>query len=343
MLIATLALGAPVQSAAPVLPQSFAGWTMAGAATPVEDAGDAVVLKEFGVARSEAVHYSSGKDSLAVRAWEFGDATGAYGAFTFYQQPGMRAEDLGAGGASTGEHFVFWTGATVVDATFTGPAKDEKSALAVLAGLMPKVGGGASVPPSLPHYLPAANLDASTVRYAIGPAGYAQMGGTVPVNNVDFGLDAEAMTAQYLIAGAQTKLTLIMYPTPQIAEGHLKTMQSAMPSLEAKRSGPLVAVVSGTLPADKAQAFLASIHFNDTVTINHPEGYVSEGAKMYRLLFGITMLTVILACAAVFLGLFLGGGRAMLRVMRGKTASALSEEEFISLHLERRRTEPERS
>ncbi len=342
-MMASLALGAPVQNAAPVLPQSFSGWTMTGAPTAPENASDAAVLKEFGVARSEAAHYSLGKNTLSVRAWQFGDATGAYGAFTFYRQPGMHAEDLGAGGASAADHYVLWIGATVVDATFTKPAKDEKTALAVLAGLMPKVGGGASVPPSLPHYLPTANLDASTVRYAIGPAAYAQMGGAVPASNVDFDLDAEAMTAQYTIAGAPAKLTLIMYPTPQIAEGHLKTMQSAMPGLNAKRSGPLVALVSGALSADKAQAFLDSIHFNDIVTINHPEGYVSEGAKMYRLLFGITMLTMILVCAAVFLGLFLGGGRALLRVIRGKTASALSEEEFISLHLEQRQTTPEGS
>jgi hypothetical protein len=338
LLIASAAFAAPTAPppAAPVLPQSFAGWTSvlmkdAPAAPGPEEAG---VLQEFGLSRTEVLVYTKGSADLIVGAWEFKDATGAYGAFTFYRQQGMRAENLGAGGASAGEHYVFWTGATVVDATFTHPASDEKSALAVLAGMMPKVAGGASVPPSLPHYLPAANLDASTVRYAIGPAAYARMGGAVPVSNIDFGLDAEAVTAQYGIAGASTTLTLIMYPTPQIAEGHLKTMLAATQGLHAKRSGPLLAVVSGNLEPEKAQTFLASIHFNDAVTINHPEGYVSEGAKMYRLLIGITMLTVILMGAAILLGIFLGGGRALLRVMRGKTASALSEEEFISLHLE---------
>lgn len=338
LLIASAAFAAPTgpAAAAPLLPQSFAGWTSVLMKDAPAPAGpeEAAVLQEFGLSQRETRMYTKGPAALIARAWEFKDATGAYGAFTFDRQPGMHAEDLGAGGASVADHYVFWTGATVIDATFTRPAKDEKTALAVLAGLMPKVGGGASVPPSLPHYLPPANLDASTVRYAIGPVAYAQMGSAVPVSNVDFGMDAEAMTGQYLISGAPAKLTLIMYPTPQIAEGHLKTMQASMPALEAKRSGPLVAVVSGSLSPDKAHAFLDSIHFNDLVTINHPEGYVSEGAKLYRLLLGITVLTVILAGTALFLGLFLGGGRALFRVMRGKSASALSEEEFISLHLE---------
>ncbi|MGC2618481.1 MAG: hypothetical protein WA414_05520, partial [Acidobacteriaceae bacterium] len=71
LMMASLALGAPVQNAAPVLPQSFSGWTMTGAPTAPENASDAAVLKEFGVARSEAAHYSLGKNTLSVRAWQF--------------------------------------------------------------------------------------------------------------------------------------------------------------------------------------------------------------------------------------------------------------------------------
>jgi hypothetical protein len=78
---------------------------------------------------------------------------------------------------------------------------------------------------------------------------------------------------------------------------------------------------------------LGAIHFNDYVTMNHPEGYVPETVKLYRLLRGITMLTVVLVGGALLLGVFLGGGRAALRLLRGKPASSVSEEEFISLHL----------
>jgi hypothetical protein len=35
----------------------------------------------------------------------------------------------------------------------------------------------------------------------------------------------------------------------------------------------------------------------------------------------------------LLLGLFLGGGRALIRVLRGKPVSSVTEEEFISLHL----------
>ncbi len=78
---------------------------------------------------------------------------------------------------------------------------------------------------------------------------------------------------------------------------------------------------------------LQQVKFNDYVTINHPEGYVPETVKLYRLLTGITVLVVVLICAPFLLGLFLGGGRALYRSVRGKPASTVSDEEFISLHL----------
>ena len=326
--------------AAPLLPQSFAGWTavMAKDVPAAPGPAEAVVLKEDGLSRSGSALYRSGSSDAMIRAWEFSDATGAYSAFTYYRQPQMHAESIGSEAAAAGDHFVFWTGATVVDATFAHPAKDETGMLTALAAALPKVHGGEGVPPSLPHYLPPAGLGAETVKYAIGPAAYAAMGGALPANAVDFSQDAEAVTAQYGVQGAQGTLTIVMYPTPQMAEAHRKTLETAAQSGHgiggvARRIGPLLAVVDGNLPAQNANALLDAIHISDTVTINHPEGYVPETVKMYRLLFGITMLTVILVCAAVFLGLFLGGGRAMVRVMRGKPVSSVSEEEFISLHL----------
>ncbi|HEX4005356.1 MAG TPA: DUF6599 family protein [Acidobacteriaceae bacterium] len=335
----SMAFAAPAAQPAPLMPQSFGGWTirLAKDAPPGPTPDEAAILQEDGLSTQASALYDNGSGEVLVHAWQFKDATGAYGAFTYYRQPGMHPVDLGKGGAATGDHFVFWTGATVVDATFMRHAPDETAALTALAATLPQVHGAEGVAPSLPHYLPSTDLDAGSTHYSIGPAAYAATGGAFPASVLHFDQDEEALTAQYGPAGAQATLTLVMYPTPQMAEAHLNAMQSAAQRGHgiglAKRSGPLLAVVSGNFPAQKAQTLLDSIHFDDTVTINHPEGYVSEGAKLYRLLYGITVLTMVLAGAAVLLGVFLGGGRAMLRILRGKSASTLSEEEFISLHL----------
>ena len=204
----------------------------------------------------------------------------------------MRAENIGREGAAAAGHYVFWAGTTVVDAIFARPSADQKIALAALASQIPQVGGAAGIPPSLPRYLPAAQLDATSVHYAIGPAAWARMGSQLPANAIDFSQDTEVVTAQYGAPGAQNTLTLLLYPTPQIAGAHRKAIDALAKSsgFATKRAGPLVAVVTGN--SQSAQQLLSEVHFNDYVTINHPEGYVPEGAKLYRLLVGITMLAV---------------------------------------------------
>ena len=69
------------------------------------------------------------------------------------------------------------------------------------------------------------------------------------------------------------------------------------------------------------------------VTVDHPEGYVNEVRKTARLLLGIIYLTGILGSASILVGLFLGGGRAIVRRLQGKPVSSLNDEDFISLKL----------
>lgn len=336
VLLAPLTLAALEPPPGPaLLPQSFSNWARQATPPSSSDTVSPDVLHEYGLAQSTGATYTSGTNQLTVQALQFKDATGAYGAFTYLRRPGMHPETLGHDGASSGDRYLFWSGTTVVDATFVAPSPEEKSTIAALAGQLPQVGGAASIPPSLPHYLPARQLDPASIRYVIGPAAYSGIGGQLPPSVIDFSQDTEVVTAQYGPPDARGTLTLLLYPTPQIAAAHLKTFDALTNSsgLLTKRSGPLVAIVSGSLSPQNAQQLLNAIHFNDYVTINHPEGYVPEGAKLYRLLLGITVLVGILMCAALLLGLFLGGGRALIRVLRGKPVSTVSEEEFISLHL----------
>jgi hypothetical protein len=349
-----LAVAAPAANSgasAPILPASFAGWAETApaqvASTPeAADAPNADVLREYGLKEFAASSYAHGKQTLAVHAFRFVDATGAYGAYTWYRLPQMKSVDLGKEGAEAGSHVVFWKGVTVVDATFpTGSAMD-RAALQTLAAMIEQPGGPAGVPPSLTRYLPSAGAEKNSVHYAIGPLAYARSGGVLPADAIDFSADAEALTAQYASRSGNGTLTLLMYPTPQIAAGRARAIQTLIESggllksgngstdaPQQKRSGPLVAVTSGGFTQDEARQLLAQVKFADYVTLDRPQGYISEVVKTARVLKGIATLTVVLCGAAVLLGLFLGGGRAAIRVMRGKPASSLGDEEFISLRL----------
>jgi hypothetical protein len=194
------------------------------------------------------------------------------------------------------------------------------------------------------------------VRYAIGPAAYARGGGVLPFGAVDFSRDAEVVTAQYNLHGDKGTLTLIEYPTPQMAL-HSETMlnalikgplpaslqQSSTAALGVRRTGPIVAMTSGSFSNGEAQALLAQVKYQADVTWNKGEGnYKREVKNAAAMLIGIAYLTAFLAACALLLGAFLGGGRALLRILRGKPASTVYEEDFISLNLSDWQSRPAR-
>jgi hypothetical protein len=335
----------------PLLPSTFSGWVEAGAATTgtlpaMVDQPNADVLNEYGLKDFAENAYRHGNSQVKIRAMRFGDATGAYGAFTFYRKPDMKPEVIGRGGAGDSQQILFWVGVTVVDATFEHPAADAESALKALAAKLPPAGGSDAVPPSLPDYLPPNFLDRSTLHYAIGPAAYARGGGVLPAGVIDFSRDAEAVTAQYSTREGRGTLTLIGYPTPQMAikgekdlnallKGSLPAIlkSSSAPALGVHRSGPIVAVTSGDFSGAEAHALLSQVRYRAEVTLNrntNPGVEVKHAAKM---LLGIAYLTAIIVAIAVLLGILLGGGRALWRVTHGKPISTVYEEEFISLNL----------
>jgi hypothetical protein len=341
-----------VAAPSPLLPSTLAGWSaiaplQTGNDPAVADSSNASILKEYGLKDFALTTYVHGNSKLAIKAIRFVDATGAYGAYTFYGKSGMHPEDIGRGAAGDGREVVFWSGTTLVDATSDHVGSEERSALKALAAALPQNAGPEGVPPSLPGYLPAESLEKSSVRYAIGPDAYVKAGGVLPAELIDFSRDAEAVTAKYPFRSGEGTLTILEYPTPQMAGDRAKAIEamlkgSSLPAgllgsnaaaLAVKRSGPLVAVTSGAMSPEESRSLLERVKYQAAVTWNHPEGYVSEVGKAARLLLGILYLTGILGVAALLLGLMLGGGRALIRVLRGKPPSSLNDDDFISLKL----------
>ena len=342
----------------PSLPSDFAGWTMVG---PVQsktnpeaaDAANASILKEYGFQQFTTAHYTNADNKLSIRAIRFQDASGAFGAFTFYRRPGSVTQEIGRSAAWDGSHVLFWNGATLVDGTLDHVTPMTASELRELAKDIPQPVGSANVPPPLPGYLPRTDLDQALTQYSLGPEAYVRNGGVLPAALIDFGpSSAEAVTAHYSERYGDGQLTLLMYPTPQLAAARQRDIEAFIKagnaqggwpqalaeshpdSLLTRRSGPIVAIVTGELPTATAHKLINQVNYQADVVWNNPKGYISDGSKVARLILGIFTLTGVLGGAALLLGLFLGGGRAMYRVLRGKDASRFQEEtEFIRLNL----------
>lgn len=339
-----------------LLPDDFDGWETTSPSKVVTDAAqadpaNAAALKEYGFNAAVQANYKREGDTLIMRALRFDDASGAYGAYTYYRQNGWPKEDIGTGAASDNKRVLFWQGTTVVDATFSRIGPETAEELREIAHRLPvPTGNRAMLPPILVN-LPQQKLDGQTTHYAEGPAGYAGSGGALPPSLVDFDKGAEAVTANYSLVSGPATLTLIDYPTPQIAaaqeaaiRAYLKAGSGAQPpwpkpltdsdqaSLEVRHSGPLVAIVSGDAVPDDSHRLLESVHYEASLTAV-PQPVESEVEKTSKLLLGIAALTIIGSAAAIVLGGFLGGGRALYRMARGRPISSVYDEEFIHLDL----------
>jgi hypothetical protein len=351
--------GAPAAAKAgdgALLPESFAGWVAAGAAKPLADAAqadgaNAAALKEYGFQTGATQTYERDGETLTLRALRFNDLSGAYGAYSFYRGTGWPKEDVGNGAASNKNRVIFWRGLEVVDAGFSKIGSMSGSELRDLASRMPEAQGTKALAPPILAVLPKKWMDGQSTHYALGPAGYAGSGGVLPPELVGFDRDAETVTADYSLSSGPAVLTLIAYPTPQMAAAYetkirdyIKAGSKAQPaftkaltdsdqaSLEVRRSGPVVALVSGDAIPEESHKLLGSVYYReDFVSIPQPTD--SEVSKTGKLLMGIASLVLIGAGAAIFLGVFFGGGRALYRIARGKPVSSVYEAEFIRLDL----------
>ena len=346
----------------PLLPTAFDGWVQVGkpvlSRDPAQiDASGTAALKEYGFSYGEVAQYTRDADeTLSMRALHFDDTSGTYGAYSFYRRNGWAREDIGAGAASDHNRVLFWKGNTVVDANFSHIGPMTAGEMRSIASHLPEPRGNKALAPPILAFLPSANLVQRTTHYALGAAGYAGGDGVLPTSLVGFDMDAETVTANYSLASGPATLTIIEYPTPQIAQAQEKMIRdyiqagvksggkgtqppwtkalqnSDQASLEVRRSGLLVVVVSGDAIPDESHRLIEMVHYEADLTAI-PQPVESEAAKTGRLLLGIAVIVIVGSLAAILLGFFLGGGRAIWRIAHGKPASSVYDEEFIHLDL----------
>jgi hypothetical protein len=309
---------------------------------PDFDPTERAVLLEDGIKRFARSEYAiaeagpgvGGTQHGTVTVYQFGDVTGAVAAFDYFRNPKANYEKIGDETGTTKDSIVFRSGSNVVLEDFNRGGDVLMRDLIV--GL-PKVGGTKGLAPVLPTYLPAKGLQRETVKYAVGPLSYQAAGAAVPPEIVGFDKAAEVVTAKYEGKGT---LTLLLYPTPQIAGDHGRQIEAEMNrqgaaagTVKLRREGPLVLLTTGAWKLAEAQEMVENIHLRNELTWNKPmpPEFHAEIRKTVSLLTSILIFCGMGALAAVVLGLFFGGARAAIRVMQGKPAA--SEPEFLRIDL----------
>lgn len=334
--------------AGPLLPESFGGWKKTADVPPDEtDVHTDAWYKEFGQKRTATARYEriDGKQTtLVISARDMIDATGAYAYFTLNRG---NLHDCAEGArigtdCAVGPGVVkFWRGETYVSISASGSDPIHLSELQPLVEMLPKPSGTKGALPVLPGRLPKKGLQNETIRYAVGPETYEALGVPVDGKLIDFSKSPEIITAKY--AGATRglgSLTLIFYPTPQIAgdreralEAELKT---AHPESAIKRVATMVVIAGGAFSHQQAQSLVDKVTPHEDFTFNNPNSYVPPSQSIQAtatVLTKIIIFVLVMVLAAAVLGVFTGGIRALYRKARGKPLSSLEDMEIIKLEI----------
>jgi hypothetical protein len=355
-LLATSVLAATPTPKAPtpavILPSSFAGWNLQGALQTSNDAGAAdptntAILKEYGFTdlASGTFTRDDGR-KLTIRAARFADASGAYGAFTYFKQPEMLNEKIGDQGSSLNNRILFYRGNVVVDALFEKLSVMSAAELRDLANVIPLPQGGARNLPPLPTYLPRQTYVKNTAKYIMGPLTLDKLGSPLPVEMVDFGAGAEVVEGTYRGADGEGTLILISYPTPQIATDHFHRIEQAhqpnaqtghpavveMGAFAQKRSGPLVAVATGTFTQNEAENLVNQVHYDADVTWNE-NTFFDKKNNVANLLWNAVLLCGALMGITLVAGVAFGGARVALKRLLPQQNQG-PEQDFISLNID---------
>jgi hypothetical protein len=348
-----------VEPPAPLLPANDKLTADTAGVAPALTPEQQTILKEDGLSRSESRAIANAKGAASsgwIEAYEFGDATGASSAYSYLRMGGKPSGTGSAAGSArtllpSGE-LVMLSGVSVVRMLVRPPESPTALLTAIEVGL-PKAGGRKSLPPLLPTLLPVdvagIKLEPNSVRYAIGPESYRAMQGVLPPEILGWDKSAEIATASYSVHGTRGTLTLLLYPTPQIAGDRGRAIEKAVNdgqsrgTVKLRRVGPLVGMTSGAFTPEQAEKLVQALHLNEEVSFDKPmplEFHV-EIRKTATLLQSIATFTGLLILASIVVGVFLGGGRAFIRKMRGQ--SAASDPEFLTIDLRGRPAPLQRS
>jgi len=339
---------AAAQEGSALLPAEFSGWrksaasrvsTEAAAAEPAH----AAVLREFDFTDFEEASYTRGDRKIQVRAARFRDATGAFAAFSFYQQPQMQAESIGDQALSSGSRVLFYRGHVLVEAKLDRVTAMSAADLRQLAANLPLPAPHASRPPNLPAYLPAEAREPSSSRFVLGPAGLRAVGAPLPPEVLDFSRNPEIALATYRTRQGRATLMVIAYPTPQIAAERLRAVTAYRPppaegaaetglAFMAKRSGPLLAVVAGEVSTEEAKALLSQVNYDADVTWN--ERTLTARDNIGNLVIAVFTLIGVLLLFTLVVGISFGGLRILAkRFFPDRVFDRAKDVEIIQLHL----------
>jgi hypothetical protein len=308
------------------LPSHFNKWSGQPSAERVESEGpssSANLWKETGRTTGEFCQYTSPDAKIDVRLEKYRDPSNAYEVYTALISPEMHPSTLDRTSAVDGDRLFALLGSSILEVRPTTAISTED-----LAALVRAASAHADQTPLPPirTYLPRGFTD-GTQKYALGPVAFRNALTALKqeefaglVNEAGFALGAEAIFAHYRAGKDEAVLLLIEYPTPQLAEQHLRHLEPAI-SPGAKQAGTsiernasLLSLILKPTSAAYGKALRNAVNYETHVTWHEPSSTATDPPWAY-ILAKIFIFTGLFMVVAIVLGAAFGGVRVVAKTL----------------------------
>ena len=274
----------------------------------------AAVWTEYGLQEAERAEYANAGAKFAVSAWRLTDATTAQAAMQL-----LRALLPANATIQQRGNYVF---------QFEGRTPPEEETMNQLILSVPRFDHSSL--PALTGFLPPAARHGRSERFITGPASLEAFVPGMSPSLVAFHFGAEGQLARYKDKDGDVTLVLFNYPTPQIAKERLAAFEEQKQYI-ARRSGPLVAVVTQTPSPDAGERVLSQVRWEANLTLNQqmPD---PKGDNIGVLFLNVSKFSGMMIVFALLAGGAFAGFRLLGRKFSGQKAG--EDTAMIALHID---------
>ena len=306
------------------LPSNFGNWSGLPNPAWVETEAPANYVnlwKESGRTAGEICEYSSGSAKIDVSLAKYHDPSSAYEIYTALIRPDMHPSTLNLTSAVDGDKLYVLLGSFILMLRPT-PAISEGDLTALVNSL--SAHSDKTPLPPIRTYIPRGFIDGSQ-KYALGPEGFRNALNVLGreefaslVKEAGFSSGAEAMFAHYANGKGDGVLLLIDYPTPQLAEQHLRHLDQALSPAQKQagttieRNGTLVTAVLRPSSAAYAEWLRGAVGRETAVTWHEPSHTITD-PPLLSSVAKIIIATLVFMVVAVVLGVAFGGVRVLAK------------------------------
>jgi hypothetical protein len=322
-------------------PAKLGDWTAdSAAATKPTTSGEESLLKEAGlVSTNTKTYHAGGNRTIPVTLYTFKDSSGAYEAYAFLNGVFSRADT---------NHTLLVNGNLVLHIPVLPWSSTEiRPVEKWLASASDHVAS-----PPIATYLPGENRYPISERYALGKVGFQEAAKETGSDEVGkladvagFESHAEAMFAKYKDRKDEATLLLIEYPTPQLAELHMRHLRRAladakMTTSSIERKGSLLSIVLTPTSAEYAEKLRGSVNYETSVTWNEASQTATD-PPILSTVAKIFIATGVFMVVTVVIGIAFGGVRIITkRLFPGKVFDRKDQIEVLQLGLSSKPIDP---